>query len=195
MDTPVGCLHGETLGIVGLGRIGRALARRAAAMEFKLLACDPYIPQSVFEEYGATPVSLDELLRKSDYVSVHCPHTEETEHMFNEETLRKMKPSAYLVNTARGPVVENAAVAKALEEGWIAGAALDVMEVEPPPDAEPLLKMDNVVLTPHIAYYSDAAVAGLPRRCGLEVARVLTGKMPGSLVNPEVLEKQPLSSE
>lgn len=194
-QAPVGCLHGETLGIVGLGRIGRALAKRAVALELNILACDPYIPDSVFREYDATPVSFEELLERSDYVSVHCPHTDETRHMFNEGAFRQMKSTAYLVNTARGPVVRETALIKALQEGWIAGAALDVMESEPPDRENPLLHMANVVLTSHVAYYSDAAVASLPRRCGQEVARVLTGRMPRNLVNPEVLEKLPLRSD
>ena len=193
--TPVGSLHGETLGIVGLGRIGRALAKRAAALEFDLLACDPYIPDSVFQEYGAARVSFEELLDRSDYVSVHCPHTDETRHMFDEEAFRRMKSTAYLVNTARGPVMNEIALLKALQEDWIAGAALDVMETEPPDRENPLLRLDNVILTSHVAYYSDPAVASLPLRCGQEVARVLTGRMPRNLVNPEVLEKLSLRSD
>ena len=190
---PVGSVHGETLGIVGLGRIGRALATRAAAFELNLIAHDPYVPQDVFDKLGVESVSFDELLRRSDYVSIHSPRTEDTTHLFDEHAFKRMKPTAYLINTSRGPIVDQVALTHALEEGWIAGAGLDVLENEPPSADEPLLKMDNVILTPHSSYYSDAAVRQLPVRCGQEVARVLTGRMPRNLFNPKVLDKLPLS--
>ncbi|MBI4234158.1 MAG: C-terminal binding protein [Chloroflexi bacterium] len=186
LTPPVGSLHGETLGIVGLGRIGRAVARRAHAFDLRLLACDPYIGLEVFQEYNATPVPLERLLREADYVSLHVPLTAETSHLLGQRELRSMKPTACVINTSRGPVVHEVALIKALREGWIAGAGLDVLEQEPPDPENPLLHLPNVVLTPHAAYYSDTAVAGLPRRCGQEVARVLTGRMPLNLVNPEV---------
>ena len=192
---PVGSLHGETLGLVGLGRIGGALARRAAAMEMSILAHDPYLPASVFDELGVESVSFDDLLGRSDYVSIHSPRTDETSHLFGEEAFTRMKPTAYLINTSRGPIIDEAALIEALQEGRIAGAGLDVLEKEPPDPDNPLLKMDNVVLTPHSSYYSDAAIAELPVRCGQEVARVLTGRRPINLVNPEVLEKLPLAAE
>ena len=190
---PVGSLHGETLGLVGLGKIGREMARRASALGLDLLAFDPHIEPSVFQQFDAVPVPFDELLGRSDYVSVHCPRTDETFHMFDEDAFRRMKPTAYIINTARGPIVDEAALARALQEGWIAGAGIDVVEQEPPAPDNPLLKLENVILTPHTAYHSDPALAQLPARCGQEVARVLTGRMPLNLVNPEVLEKLPLS--
>ena len=192
---PVGSLHGETLGIVGLGQIGRLLARRAAALELNVIAIDPYIEASVFEEFGAESVSFEELLRRSDYVSIHTPLTGETHHMFDEAALRQMKPTAYLVNTARGPIVSGAALARALQQEWIAGAGIDVFEEEPPGQDSPLLRLDNVIVTGHTGYYSDAALMELAVRCGQEVARVLTGRMPRFLVNPEVLERLPLKAE
>ena len=139
------------------------------------------------------PVSFDELLRRSDYISVHSPKTDETTHMFGDSAFAKMKRTAYLINTSRGPVVDQEALVRALEAGEIAGAGLDVLEREPPPDDDPLLGMDNVLLTPHSSYYSDAAIANLPVRCGQEVARVLTGRRPLNLFNPKVLEKLPLA--
>ena len=190
---PVGSLHGETLGIVGLGNIGRMLARRAAAFEMTVIATDPYVPESVFAEYGVESVVFADLLERSDYVSVHCPRTDETFHLFAEDAFRAMKPTAYLINTARGPIVEHAALVRALTEGWIAGAGLDVQELEPPEANDPLLQLGNVVLTPHAAYFSDPAIAAVPERCGQEIARVLTGRMPLNLVNPEVLDKLPLA--
>ena len=189
ISPPVGSLHGETLGLVGLGRIGRALARRAAALEMELLAFDPYLPESTFREQGATPVSFHDLLGRSDYVSIHCPLTDETHHLVNEDALRRMKPTAYLINTARGPIVDNDALVRALREGWIAGAGLDVLEEEPPPSDSELLSLENLIVTPHVAFYSDAAVRGLPRRCGQEVARVLAGRRPLNLVNGDVAER------
>ena len=192
---PVGSIHGETLGIVGLGRIGRALSARAKAFEMEVIAHDPYLPGEVFEQAGVESVSFDGLLRRSDYVSVHSPKTDETTHLFDDAAFAKMKPTAYLVNTSRGPVVDQSALVRALEDGRIAGAGLDVLEREPPPKDEPLLGMENVILTPHSSYYSDAAIKELPVRCGQEVARVLTGRLPLNLFNPQVLEKLPLAAE
>ena len=189
---PVGSIHGETLGIVGLGQIGRALARRAPVFDLELLAHDPYIDASVFDEYGATAVSFEELLERSDYISVHTPLTDETHHMFDEAALRKMKPTAYLINTARGPVVDTSALVEALQSGWIAGAGVDAHEQEPLSLDSPLLDLDNVILTPHTAYYSDPALKAMAVRNGQEVARVLTGRRPKHLVNPDVLGKLPL---
>ena len=194
IPAPVGSLHGETLGLVGLGRIGCAMARRAAAFELELLAYDPYVPPAVFEELGVASVGFDELLTRSDYISVHSPRTPETFHLFDEDAFRRMKPTAYLINTSRGPIVEHGALVRALQEGWIAGAGLDVLETEPPKADDPLLKQDNVILTPHTSYFSDVAIRELPVRSGQEVARVLTGRMPINLVNPGVLEKLPLAS-
>ncbi len=192
---PVGALHDEIMGIVGLGQIGVYFARRAAAFEMELIAADPYAPASIFEELGAEQVTLNELLRRSDYVSVHTPLTEETHHLINESNLRLMKPTAYLVNTSRGPVVQEAGLLRALREGWIAGAGIDVLETEPPRADNPLLKLDNVLLTPHAGYYSDASAAQLLGRCGAEAARVLTGRAPLNLVNPEVMERLELRAE
>lgn len=181
-----GALHGETMGIVGLGNIGKAFARRVKALEMQVIAADPYVPQSEFEALEVEPVSLQELAARADYVSVHCLLNDETRHLIDEAFLRRMKPTACLINTSRGPVVEERALIQALQDKWIAGAALDVQEHEPPSPDNPLLRMDNVIVTPHAAYYSTPAVAQVPRRCGEEVARVLTGQRPLHVVNPEV---------
>ena len=184
---PVGALHGETVGIVGFGNIGRAFARRVSALETHVIAYDPYVDDAQFSTLGVERVrSLGELAARSDYVSVHTLLNAETHHLINEAFLRQMKPTALLINTSRGPVVDEQAIIRALQERWIAGAALDVQEHEPPAPDNPLSKMDNVILTPHAAYYSTAAVAQVPRRCGEEVARVLTGQRPLHVVNPEV---------
>jgi D-3-phosphoglycerate dehydrogenase len=188
----VGPLHGETMGILGLGRIGSAFARRAKGFELNVIAYDPYVSDAAFAERGVTRVSFDELLSQSDYISIHTPLTDETRHIMNEEAFSKMKPNAYLINTSRGPVVDEAALIKALDEGWIAGAGLDVLEKEPPDPDNPLLEMANVVISPHSGHYSEESMRIRPRRYGSEVSRVLSGIKPLNLVNPEVLKVLPL---
>lgn len=188
----VGPLHGETLGLVSMGRIGSAMATRAQAFEMSVVAYDPYLPKSVFEESGVESVDMDTLLHRSDYISIHAPLTSDTLHLFNDKAFEKMKQTCVILNTARGPVIENKALINALQQGRIAGAGLDVLETEPPDLKDPLLKMDNVILTPHTAYYSATSVLELPIRCGQEVARVLKGQKPLNLVNPTILEKLPL---
>jgi D-3-phosphoglycerate dehydrogenase len=181
-----GSLHGETVGIVGLGNIGSAFARRVAALEMTVIACDPYVDARRFAGLGVEHVSLEALAERSDYVSVHTLLNAETRHLIGEKFLRRMKPTALLINTSRGPVVDEAALFRALQEGRPAGAALDVWEQEPVAPDHPLLKLDRVIATPHAAYFSTAAVAAVPRRCGEEIARVLTGQRPLNVVNPDV---------
>lgn len=181
-----GSLHGETVGIVGLGNIGSAFARRVAAFETKVIACDPYVDAARFVALGVERVSLEALAERSDYVSVHTLLNGETRHLIGEAFFRRMKPTAMLINTSRGPVVDEQALIRALEDKRLAGAALDVWEHEPVAAGHPLLTMDTVIATPHAAYFSSAAVAQVPRRCGEEVARVLTGQRPLNVINPEV---------
>jgi len=181
-----GSLHGETVGIVGLGNIGSAFARRVAAFETNVIACDPYVDDAHFARLGVERVSLETLAERSDYVSVHTLLNDETRHLIGEAFFRRMKPTAIVINTSRGPVVDEKALIKALQEKRLAGAALDVWEQEPVAADNPLLKMDNVIATPHAAYFSTPAVAQVPRRCGEEIARVLTGQRPLNVVNPEI---------
>ncbi|PYM12086.1 MAG: hypothetical protein DMD81_25015, partial [Candidatus Rokuibacteriota bacterium] len=183
-----GALHGETVGIVGLGNIGSAFARRAAAFEMKVIACDPYVDERHFAALGVERVSLEQLAARSDYVSVHTLLNDETRHLISDAFFRRMKPTAILINTSRGPVVDERALIRALGDKLLAGAALDVWEHEPVAADNPLLKMENVIATPHSAYFSSAAVAQVPRRCGEEAARVLTGQRPLNVVNPAVYE-------
>ena len=192
ISAPVGPLHTETVGVVGLGRIGSAFARRIKAFEVELIAYDPFISDAAFEAVGAESVSFDELLARSDYVSVHTPLDDGTYHLIDEDALRKMKPTAILINTSRGPVVDEDALITALQEGWILGAGLDVLETEPPAPDNPLLSMSNTVLTPHAAHYSELSMALRPGRFGAEVAAVLDGRRPMNLVNGPVLEVLPL---
>jgi len=181
-----GSLHGETVGIVGLGNIGSAFARRIAALETHVIACDPYVDDARFKALGVERVDLPTLAARADYVSVHALLNAETRGLINEAFFRRMKPTACLVNTSRGPVVDEAALVRALQERKLAGAALDVFEQEPLAADSPLRRMDNVILTPHAAYFSSPAVAQVPKRCGEEIARVLLKERPINVVNPEV---------
>jgi D-3-phosphoglycerate dehydrogenase len=181
-----GSLHGETVGIVGLGNIGSAFARRVAAFETTVIAHDPYVDDARFKALGVERVSLEALAERSDYVSVHTLLNAGTRHLIGEAFFRRTKPTAILINTSRGPVVDERALYQALKDKRLAGAALDVWEREPVAADNPLLKLDNVIATPHAAYFSSPAVAQVPRRCGEEIARVLTGQRPLNVVNPEV---------
>ena len=151
-----------------------------------MIACDPYVDDARFAALGVERVSLESLAERSDYVSVHTLLNDETRHLIGEKFFQRMKPTALLINTSRGPVVDEKALARALHEKRLAGAALDVWETEPIAADNPLLHMDNVIATPHAAYFSTAAVAAVPRRCGEEIARVLTGQRPLNVVNPDV---------
>jgi D-3-phosphoglycerate dehydrogenase len=179
---------GQTIGIVGLGDIGKAMARRAAGFGLTILACDPYIPLETFGEYGAQPVTLGKLLQDSDFISLHTPLTDETYHMIGAAQFALMKPEAILINTSRGRVVDEAALIDALLSKHILAAGLDVTEVEPLPDDSPLLAMDNVVISPHMASISDWANGERRRRPAQEIAAVLTGHRPRAVWNREVLE-------
>ena len=183
---PIHRLRGTVLGLVGFGRIPQLVAPKAQAFGLDVIAFDPYIPADVMARANVKKVEFAELLRKSDYISVHSPLSPETQHLFNAEAFRQMKPTAYLVNTARGPIVEEKALAEALDKRQLAGAALDVVEKEPP-SGSPLLGRDNVILTPHTAFYSEESLLELQRKAAEEVVRVLSGEPPRNPVNPEVL--------
>lgn len=183
-------VHGATLGIVGFGRIGQAMARRALGFNMKVLYYDnARVPEQVEKELKAAYVDLPTLLRESDFVSLHVPLTRETHHLIGEKELRMMKKGAYLINTARGPVVDEKALVKALKEGWIKGAALDVFENEPEVEPE-LLKLENVVLAPHIASASYATRSRMSIMAAENIIKALSGEIPPNLVNPEVLQKK-----
>ncbi|MBA7639166.1 D-3-phosphoglycerate dehydrogenase [subsurface metagenome] len=188
-QAPMGSIYGQTLGIIGCGNIGRMTARKAQCFGLKILGYDPYVDKSLAKESGITLVSLPELLKESDFVSVHTPLNEETWHLIGEKEFKQMKPTAYFINTSRGSVVDEPALIKALQEKWIAGAALDVFEKEPVDSDNPLLKMDNVVVTPHSASYSDVAFKRLRTSVGQEAARVLSGRWPKNVVNKTVKPK------
>ncbi|MDA1347657.1 MAG: C-terminal binding protein [Chloroflexi bacterium] len=185
-------LMGQTLGFIAFGHVSRATAVRARAFGVHMIAYDPYIEELSMSDYGVEPVGLSELLQRSDIVTMHAPSTTEAHHMLSEEHFRLMKRSALFINNGRGPTVDEDALIKALQEEWIAGAGLDVLETEPPDPENPLLHMDNVVLTPHVASASARMGPETRRRVGQEIALVLSGRWPRTCVNPSVLEKTDL---
>jgi len=177
-------LMGQTLGLIAFGHVARAVAVRARAFGLHVIAYDPYVEELVLTQHGVEPVGLGELLKRADIVSMHAPSTADAHHMLTEEHFRLMKPEALFINTGRGPTVDERALVKALQEGWIAGAGLDVLEEEPAAPTNPLLRMDNVILTPHVASASARFDPERRRRVGREIALVLSGRWPRSCVNP-----------
>jgi D-3-phosphoglycerate dehydrogenase len=181
---PVYRLTGQILGIVGLGRIGSAAARKGLGLGLKVQTYDPYVFET---DLDVEFMDFEPLLQTSDFVSIHAPLTDETYHMFGESQFKKMKKSAFLINTARGPIVDGAALYEALKAGEIAGAGVDVMDQEPPLQDDPLLELDNFIVTAHTAWYSEESQKLLQRETARAVAAVLKGGKPRSLVNPEVM--------
>jgi D-3-phosphoglycerate dehydrogenase len=182
-------LTGQVLGLLGLGKIGSAVARKASGLGLKVLAYDPYLKPERAVELGVELVSLEDLLRRSDYLSIHCPLTEQTRHLIGSTQLALMKPTAYLINMARGPVVDQPALFTALVNGTIAGAAMDVLEQEPPEANDPLLKLSNVLVTPHTSSWSSESMVQLRRGVVQNVVQVLRGEPPRAVVNPAVLNR------
>jgi D-3-phosphoglycerate dehydrogenase len=173
---PIRRIAGQVLGLVGFGNIPRMLAPKAKAFGLRVLAYDPYAPGAAFAEQGVERVGFDQLLAMSDFVSIHAPLLPATRGLFNAEVFARMKPGALLVNTARGPLVDEAALIAAIESGRLGGAALDVVTVEPLAKDSALLGRDNVIITPHTAFYSVEALAELQTKCASDVARVLSGE-------------------
>ena len=192
---PVHRMQGRTLGLLSFGAIAQAIAARAHAFGMLVIAHDPYMAADDVAAHGASPVSFDDLIEQADYLVIQAPLTKETYHLIGEAELRRMKPTSILVNTARGPIVNDDALYLALREGWIAGAGLDDIEEEPAKQRDwkpenPLFGLDNVVITPHAAYYSDEAIRTVRDFAAHEVARVLTGQAPLSPVNAAQLAIQ-----
>lgn len=181
-------LRDQTLGIVGFGRIGRRVAEKARGFGLRLLAADPYAPPDAGEPYGVTLTDLDTLLAEADIVTIHCLLNAETHHLIGAAQLARMKPTTTLVNTARGPIVDLAALAAALRDGQIAAAALDVTDPEPPAADSPLLTLPNLLLTPHSAYFSDRSRAEVRRRGVEHALAVLRGERPTFVANPAVFK-------
>lgn len=181
-------VHGATMGIVGAGRIGSAVAKRAKGFNMKILYYDVVPRPGLEKELGAKNVDLDTLFKESDFISVHVPLTNQTHHMINEEKLRLMKKTAHLINNSRGAVIDETALCRALKEEWIAGAGLDVYEREPTQLNNPLLKLDNIVVAPHISSSSHETRSRMAEMVAENLIAFFEGTTPPNLVNPEVLK-------
>ena len=194
-------LMGQTLGFIAFGRVARAVAERARPFGLRLMAFDPFLDELAISAHGVQPASLSEVLSQADFISMHLPATPEAVGFLKEQHFRQMKKNAIFINTGRGPTVTESALIKALQEKWIAGAGLDVLQVEPAKPDNPLLKMPHVILSPHNASASARFDPGRRRRVGQELALVLSGRWPMSCVNPTVLPAsglrrwQPVSME
>lgn len=186
---PIYRTKGKVLGIIGFGKIPRVLVKKVKPFGFKIIVYDPFIDKSVEKEYGIKIVDLDDLIKNADYISVHVPLTESTKHMISTREFNMMKDTAFIINTSRGPLLDEKALIKALENKKIAGAAMDVIENEPITKDNPLIKMPNVIITPHVAYYSEESLVELQSKVARGVADALVGKVPENLVNRDVLRK------
>ena len=184
---PIHRLRGTVLGLVAFGQIPQLVAPKAKAFGMRVVTYDPYIPDDVLKRAGVERVEFDELVSISDYISIHTPLMPATHHLFNADVFSRMKPGAHIINTARGPIIDEAALAQALDQKKIAGAALDVMEKEPP-GSSPLFGRDNIIVTPHTSFYSEESLVDLQTKAAEEVVRVLTGQAPKNPVNPEALQ-------
>jgi D-3-phosphoglycerate dehydrogenase len=182
-------LVGRTLGSLGIGNIGAELFRLARPFDMKFIAHDPYADPAVARDLGVRLVGLEQLFAEADVLSVSCPLNEETRHIVNAEHLALMKPSAYLINTSRGPVIDEAALTSALQERRIAGAGLDVFEEEPSPAANPLYKLDNVIVTPHALCWTDQCFGGIGAADVKAVFDVMHGRVPSGIVNREIVDR------
>ena len=175
---PMYRLRGKTVGLIGFGNIPRLMTPKAQAFGFNVIASDPYAPKELFEKYGVESVSMDELYERSDFISVHAPLLPETKGLVNKDAFKKMKDTAVIVNTARGPLINEKDLIEALDKNEIGGAGLDVVETEPLPKNSPLIGRDNVILAPHTAFYSVEALEELQTKAASDVARVLNGEEP-----------------
>lgn len=182
-------IRGKTLGIIGFGRIARSIVPKAKAFGLAINVCSPRTAPELIQQHGAQKVSFPELLATSDFITIHAPLTSETQHLFSGAEFRAMKPTAFLINTSRGSIVDTTALTIALRNGDIAGAGLDVLETEPPNQNEELLTFENVVVTPHAAFISTESILDLEVTAAKCVAQILTGQLPESVVNPSVLEQ------
>jgi D-3-phosphoglycerate dehydrogenase len=183
---PIHRTKGKTLGLIGCGKIGLEVAKRISAFGVRVMTFDPYLEKA---PEGIELKDFDTVLKESDFISVHCPLNDSTRHLIGEKEFKKMGKKPLIVNTSRGPIIDEKALIRALQEGLVSGTGLDVLEKEPPDSKNPMLKMENVILSPHIGFYSEESISELKRRTAKNVADVLTGKWPGSVVNREVKGK------
>ena len=190
---PIHRLRGTVLGLVAFGQIPQLVAPKAKAFGMRVVTYDPFVPDEVLSGAAVERVEFDELVKISDFISIHTPLMPATHHLFNADVFSRMKPNAYLINTARGPIIDEAALAQALDMKQIAGAALDVMEKEPPGNSV-LFGRENVIVTPHTSFYSEESLIDLQTKASEEVVRVLTGQTPRNPANPEVFKTAVRSS-
>jgi D-3-phosphoglycerate dehydrogenase len=188
LGTPFYRLRGKTLGLVGMGKIGTVVARKALGLGLKVVAFSRSGKSTQIGTETVEAVSFAELLRRCDYISIHVPLTPETRHLFNKEAFRQMKPTAFLVNTARGDVIDSSALLSALTENLIAGAALDVLPQEPPDADDPLLRLPKTIITPHAAFNSEESLEELRTTAATEMRDILQGKKPEFFANRDVLK-------
>jgi len=189
ISKPIFRLKNMKLGLVGFGNIARMVSHKAQAFGLNVLAYDPYISSSIMTQNNVKKVNLEDLLAEADIISLHLPLTNTTKYMFTEREFKLMKSTAFIINTSRGPLIKEKDLYKALKEKWIAGAALDVTEKEPIDPDNNLLKLDNLIITPHISFYSDESLKDLQRSTAKGVAQVLKGETPSSIVNKKLLGK------
>ncbi len=179
-------ISNKTLGLLGFGLIGRAMARRGVGFSMEVISHDPYVDDALMQEMGVTPVSLDELLARSDFFSVHCVRTPETQGMLGQTEFRSMKGGAFYINVSRGAIAQEEALVEALDEGWIAGAGIDVFVEEPLGDGYPLLGRNNVILTPHLAWWTVEAFERCEDKTFRRILEILEGRRPKHIKNPQV---------
>jgi D-3-phosphoglycerate dehydrogenase len=183
---PIHRLKGKTMGLIGSGKIGLETAKKLAAFGVRVIAFDPYLGKA---PEGIELKDLESVLKESDFISIHCPLNDSTRHLIGEREFEKMGKKPIIINTSRGPIIDEKALIQALEKGLISAAGLDVLEKEPPDPQNPLLKMENVIFSPHIGFYSEESISELKRRTAKNVSDVLTGRKPYSVVNGEVMGK------
>lgn len=193
IGAPIPRLRGMTLGLMGFGKIPRTLAPKAKAFGLNVIAHDPFLKPEQAAKEGVELVDFDGLLARSDFLSIHCPLNDQTRGMFNKAAFAKMKKTAVIINTARGGVINTADLAAALNAGTIAAACLDVMPQEPPAAGDPLLKCANLVITPHVGWYSEGSIINLQTLIARYVSQVCLGRKPDAVVNPDVLKKVKLA--
>ena len=179
-------IRGQTLGLIGFGGVARNVGRKAKAFGLNIIAYDPYVAEEVFKQEHVERISLEGVLKKADFVSIHIPKTKETEGLIGEKQLRMMKPNSHLINTSRGGIVDEEALSRAVKEGAIEGAALDVLECEPADFSSPLFECENMIITSHCAFYSEEAMIEVRRRAVEAVVSVLSGEWPKNVVNREL---------
>jgi D-3-phosphoglycerate dehydrogenase len=186
LGIPIYRTRGKTLGLIGCGKIGLEVGRRISSFGIRVIAFDPYLEKA---SEGIELKDFDSLLKESDFISIHCPLNDSTRHLIGEREFGKMEKKPIVINTSRGPIINENALIQALREGLISGAGLDVLEKEPPDSQNPLPKMENVILSPHIGFYSEESISELKRRTSKNVSDVLLGRWPRSVVNREVKDK------